>query len=87
MCHFLPVHHLEIGFLGRVEGQNITKGKEKKKFRDRCYHLNAQSNQLGVENTPTALLQRGKTPSNVGPSYYIKPSDGEAPTLGERQNS
>ena len=25
MCHFLPVHHLGIAFLGRVEGQNITK--------------------------------------------------------------
>ena len=24
MCHFLPVHHLGIAFLGRVEGQNIT---------------------------------------------------------------
>ena len=24
MCHFLPVHHLRIAFLGRVEGQNIT---------------------------------------------------------------
>ena len=24
MCHFLPVHHLGIVFLGRVEGQNIT---------------------------------------------------------------
>ena len=26
MCHFLPVHHLGIAFLGRVEGQNITQG-------------------------------------------------------------
>ena len=25
MCHFLPVHHLGIAFLGRVEGQNITR--------------------------------------------------------------
>ena len=24
MCHFLPVHHLGIAFLGRVEGQNTT---------------------------------------------------------------
>ena len=24
MCHFRPVHHLGIAFLGRVEGQNIT---------------------------------------------------------------
>ena len=24
MCHFFPVHHLGIAFLGRVEGQNIT---------------------------------------------------------------
>ena len=24
MCHFLPVYHLGIAFLGRVEGQNIT---------------------------------------------------------------
>ena len=24
MCHFLPVYHLGIVFLGRVEGQNIT---------------------------------------------------------------
>ena len=24
MCHFLPVYHLGIIFLGRVEGQNIT---------------------------------------------------------------
>ena len=24
MCHFLPVHHLGIAFLGQVEGQNIT---------------------------------------------------------------
>ena len=24
MCHFLPVHHLGIAFLGRIEGQNIT---------------------------------------------------------------
>ena len=26
MCHFLPVYHLGIAFLGRVEGQNITMG-------------------------------------------------------------
>ena len=26
MCHFLPVYHLGIVFLGRVEGQNITVG-------------------------------------------------------------
>ena len=25
MCHFLPVYHLGIAFLGWVEGQNITK--------------------------------------------------------------
>ena len=25
MCHFLPVYHLGIAFLGRVEGQNITR--------------------------------------------------------------
>ena len=25
MSHFLPVHHLRMAFLGRVEGQNITK--------------------------------------------------------------
>ena len=30
MCHFRPVHHLGIAFLGRVEGQNTTRGKFKK---------------------------------------------------------
>ena len=24
MCHFLPVYHIGIAFLGRGEGQNIT---------------------------------------------------------------
>ena len=27
MCHFLPVYHLGIAFLGRGEGQNISEGK------------------------------------------------------------
>ena len=33
MCHFLPVHHLGIAFLGRVEGQNITQGDEGRRYR------------------------------------------------------
>ena len=49
MCHFLPVHHLGIAFLGRVEGQNITGRlipwagrvvcKEKTYFQDTLDHV------------------------------------------------
>ena len=32
---------------------------------------------LGLQNTPTASLQRGKTPPNECPGYDTKQSDGE----------
>ena len=39
---------------------------------------------LGLLNTPTASLQRGKTPhSNEYPVYDTKQSDGEAPVMQE----
>ena len=36
---------------------------------------------LGLQNTPTASLQRGKTPPNLCPGYDTKESDGEAPVM------
>ena len=38
---------------------------------------------LGLLNTPTAPLQRGKTPTNECPDYDTKQSDGEAPVMLE----
>ena len=35
--------------------------------------------QLELQNTPTASLQKGKTPPNECPAYDTKQSDGEAP--------
>ena len=39
--------------------------------------------QLGLLNTPTASLQRGKTPPNKCPWYDTKQSDGEVPVILE----
>ena len=36
-----------------------------------------------VENTLTAPLQRGKTPTNECPGYDTKQSDGESPVMLE----
>ena len=36
------------------------------------------SSRLGQQNTPTASLQRGKTPPNECPGYDMKQSDGQA---------
>ena len=38
---------------------------------------------LGLQNTPTASLQRGKTPPNECPGYDTKQSDGEVPAMQE----
>ena len=38
---------------------------------------------LGLYNTPTASLQRGKTPPNECPGYDTKQSDGEVPAVLE----
>ena len=38
---------------------------------------------VGLYNTPTASLQRGKTSSNEYPGYDTKQSDGEAPVMLE----
>ena len=38
---------------------------------------------LGLYNTPTAPLQRGKTPSNKCPAYDTKQSDDEVPMMLE----
>ena len=40
-------------------------------------------NLLGLENTPTAPLQRSKTPPNECPVNDPKQSDGEAPVILE----
>ena len=40
-------------------------------------------NRLGLLNTPTASLQRGKTPPNYYPGYDTKQSDGEVPAMLE----
>ena len=37
----------------------------------------------GLKNTPTASLQRGKTPPNKCPVYDTKQSDGVAPVMLE----
>ena len=34
-----------------------------------------------AQNTPTALLQKGKTPPNECPRYDTKQSDGEVPVI------
>ena len=38
---------------------------------------------LGLWNTPTAYLQRSKTPANEGPGYNSKQSDSEVPVMQE----
>ena len=38
---------------------------------------------LGLQNTPTASLQRGKTPPNKCSGYGTKQSDGEASIMLE----
>ena len=44
---------------------------------------NILPSRLGLENTPTASLQRGKTspPHNKCPVYDTKQSDGEVPVM------
>ena len=44
-------------------------------------HIKLQPNWLGLQNIPTASLQRGMTALNKCPGYNIKQSDGEAPVL------
>ena len=39
--------------------------------------------QLVLQNTPTALLQRVKTPTNESTRYDTNPSDSEAPVMLE----
>ena len=39
--------------------------------------------QLGLQNTPTASLQRRKVLPNEGPGYDTKQSDGEVPVMPE----
>ena len=41
------------------------------------------SSRLGLQNMPTASLQRGKTHPNVFPGYDTKHSDGEAAVILE----
>ena len=36
-----------------------------------------------MQNTPTASLQRGKTPPNICPEYDTKQPDGESPVMLE----
>ena len=38
---------------------------------------------MGLQNTPTTSLQRGKTPPMSVLNYDIKQSDGEAPVMPE----
>ena len=38
---------------------------------------------LGLLNTPTASLQKGKTPANEYPGYDTKQSNGEIPVMLE----
>ena len=38
---------------------------------------NKWPSQLGMQNIPTALLKRGKTPTNECPEFETKQSDGE----------
>ena len=45
------------------------------------FHCYIWLSQLGLQNTPTASLQRGKTPPNKCPGYHTKQSDGEAPGM------
>ena len=40
-----------------------------------------QLSRLGLQNTPTASLQRSKTPNNKCPGYDTKQSDGVAPAV------
>ena len=40
-----------------------------------------QSSRLGMENIPSAFLQRGKTSPNECHGYDTKQSDGEAPVM------
>ena len=42
-----------------------------------------KASRLGLQNTPTASLQRGKTPPNECPAYDTKQSDGEASVMLE----
>ena len=51
--------------------------KNKKNFSQRL------PSQLGLYNTLTAPLQRGKTPPNECPGYDTKQSDGEVPAVLE----
>ena len=41
------------------------------------------SSRLGLQNTPTVSLQRGKTPPHGCPGYNTKQSDGEVPVMLE----
>ena len=49
---------------------------------NRLIYLHMPS-QLGLYNTPTAPLQRGKPSTNECPGYNTKKSDGEAPVMLE----
>ena len=48
---------------------------------DKYMDLNRSPSQLGLLNTLTAPLQRGKTPPNECPGYNTKQSDGEVPVM------
>ena len=61
----------------RNSWNHITPGKLSV-FKIVIWSYTAQSAGSGAMNTPTAPLQRGKTPSNEYPGYDIKQSDGDA---------
>ena len=42
------------------------------------------SHQQGLQNAPSASLQRGKTPPDKSPGYDTKQSDGEVPVMLKR---
>ena len=48
-----------------------------------CANTLGWLSRLGLQNTPTASLQRGKTSPNECPDYDTKQSDGEAPVMLE----
>ena len=51
------------------------------KFHNRQYYQQQFAQSTGVQNIPTAPLQRGKTPPNVCPVYDTKQSDAEVPVM------
>ena len=72
MCHFLPVHHLGMAFLGRVEGQNITVGMTHLSLYLSSFWGDSHAHQFDIEcgiwslfnicsnadSTPTPIFQR-----------------------------